>query len=94
MDISFWKLIIHIFGIKRDTNNAVENWMGFVKNIEFGKKLRNLIPRFIQRHELTINGRYKEVIYGLVTTRQITKRKRKIDPNIDINFEENTNAIH
>lgn len=33
-------IVIRLFGIKRDTNNAIENWMGFVKNVEFGKKLK------------------------------------------------------
>ena len=69
-------LIIHLFGIIRDTNNAVENWFGFVKNVEFARKLKNLIPRFIQRHELSMDGRFKEVMYGLTSTRQIKGRKK------------------
>ena len=70
-------LIIHLFGIKRDTNNAVENWFGFVKNVVFAKDLKQLIPRFIQRHELSMDGRFKEVLYGLTTTRQLEGRANK-----------------
>lgn len=72
-------LVIQLFGIKRDTNNAIENWMGFVKNIEFGRIMRNLIPRFIQRHEPTMDGRIKEVMFGITTTRQIQAREKRME---------------
>lgn len=79
-------IVIQIYGIRRNSNNVVENWFG-CKKYSLEKKIKILIPRLLQLHEETWQGRLNEVLYGLKTTRQLKGYKpEKKRQQMKINF--------
>lgn len=63
-------LIIQRFGITRDSNAPAENWFKIIKFLVFNNEMKQVIPRFIQKSESLLWGRFQKKKYGMKTTRQ------------------------